>query len=96
MVQSEGFFMIRDLKSKGLSNVQIANQLGIDRKTVAKWATTVQLPKYQRKMAIPSKLEAFKTYILTLMSEGCVNANTLFDEIVARATQASLQFYERL
>ena len=84
MVQSEGFFMIRDLKSKGLSNIQIAKQLGVDRKTVSKWIDSNQLPKYNRTVQKPSKLDPFKTYILARMSEGCINSNIIFDEIVAK------------
>lgn len=84
MVQSEGFFMIRDLKSKGLSNIQIAKQLGVDRKTVSKWIDSNQLPKYNRTVQKPSKLDPFKTYILARMSEGCINSNIIFDELVTK------------
>lgn len=79
--------MIRDLKSKGLSNIQIAQMLGIDRKTVSKWLCTTELPKYQKRATSPSKLAPFKTYILARMNEGCVNANIILDEIIALGYQ---------
>ena len=79
--------MIRDLKSKGLSNIQIAQELGIDRKTVSKWLSTNQIPTYQKQVALPSKLDPFKSYILTRMNEGCVNANIIFDEITVLGYQ---------
>lgn len=46
MVKLEELFMIRDLKSKGLSIRQIAEQLDLDPKTVRKWLKSDQLPKY--------------------------------------------------
>lgn len=84
MVQSEGFFMIKDLKSKGLSNIQIAEQLGVDRKTVSKWIESKQLPKYQKRNTKPSKLDPYKTYILARMKEGCTNSCIIFDEIISK------------
>ena len=83
MVQREEFFMIKDLKSKGLSNVQIAQALELNRKTVAKWLKSNEFPKYKLKAALPSKLDTYKSYILSRMNEGCVNAQIIFDEITA-------------
>ncbi len=75
--------MIKDLKSKGLSNVQIARALELDRKTVAKWLKNNELPEYKLKTSLPSKLDTYKSYILSRMNEGCVNAQIIFDEIIA-------------
>ena len=90
MVQSEEFFMIRDLKSKGLSNIQIANALELDRKTVAKWLNSNQLPRYKKRTASKSKLDPYQTYILSRMNEGCVNAQILFDEISVQGYQGKM------
>lgn len=90
MVQKEEFFMIRDLKSKGLSNVQIAEALEIDRKTVAKWLKADYLPSYQRKRNLPSKLDCFKSHILSRMQDGCFNAQVIFDEIIDLGYQGKL------
>ena len=81
MVKLEELFMIRDLKSKGLSIRQIAEQLDLDPKTVRKWLKSDQLPKYQRKRKTESKLEPHKDYILERMMEGCLNAVVIYDEI---------------
>lgn len=83
MVQSEEFFMIRDLKSKGMNITQIARELDLDRKTVTKWLKSDQLPAYRKKVQRESKLENYKAYIIERMNEGCVNAMVLFDEIKA-------------
>ena len=90
MVQREEFFMIRDLKSKGFSNIQIAQTLGIDRKTVSKWLHTNQIPQYQKQVALPSKLDPFKSYILSRINEGCINASIIFDEITALGYQGKM------
>lgn len=84
MVQSEEFFMIRDLKSKGMNVTQIAQVLDLDRKTVTKWLKRDQLPAYRRDVPSVSKLDPHKTYILQRMNEGCLNATVLLDEIKAR------------
>ncbi|MEG6510996.1 IS21 family transposase [Desulforamulus ruminis] len=90
MVKSEEFFMIRDLKSKGMNITQIAQELDLDRKTVAKWLKSDQLPVYRQKVGYGSKLDNYKTYIIERMNQGCVNAMILFDEIKARGYQGRL------
>lgn len=84
MIDREEFFMIRDLKSKGLSITQISEQLDIDRKTVSKWLKKDQLPEYKREKSIESKLDLYKEYLLQRMGEGCVNATVLLEEIQAQ------------
>lgn len=74
MVESEEFFMIRDLKSKGMNVTQIAREFDLDRKTVRKWLESDKLPTYRKKSARNSKLENYKTFIIQRMNEGCVNA----------------------
>lgn len=82
--------MIRELKSKGMSITRIAAEVGVDRKTVSKWLADNTLPSYKPRNTKSSKLEAFKTYILQRMNEGCVNAIVLFDEIVEKGYQGKL------
>ena len=81
MLQREEFFMIRDMKSKGMSIAQISRELDIDRKTVSKWLKSDTLPGYSKRSPQPGKLDDYQTYILERMNEGCVNAMVLFDEI---------------
>lgn len=90
MVQSEEFFMIRDLKSKGMNVTQIAYALNLDRKTVAKWLKSDQLPEYRERIRCECKLDKYKAYIIERMNEGCINATILFDEIKAQGYQGKL------
>lgn len=90
MIQSEEFFMIRDLKSKGMNITQIAETLDLDRKTVSRWLNCNQLPTYHRKPLQESKLYNYKTYILGRMNDGCVNSVVIFDEIKAMGYQGKL------
>lgn len=90
MISCEEYFMIRDLKSKGLTNKQIADQIGIDRKTVGTWLKMNTLPSYERKTNKESKLEPYKAYVLQRMNEGCVNSVVLYDEIVDLGYQGKM------
>lgn len=90
MINCEEYFMIRDLKSKGMSITQIAKEVGVNRKTVSSWLKKNTLPSYKRKSVKGSKLEPFKAYILERMNEGCVNAVVLYDEIVEKGYQGKL------
>lgn len=84
MLNCEEYFMIRDLKSRGLSIKQISNEVGVDRKTVSKWLSIKAIPTYKRTKKQNSKLDPYKNYILHRMNEGCVNSMVIFDEIVAK------------
>lgn len=90
MITSEDFFMIRDLKCRGLTNTQIAKEMGVDRKTVSNWLKVQALPTYKKRPEKPSKLDPYKQYILERMNEGCVNAMVLFDEISEKGYQGKL------
>jgi len=87
MITCEEFFMIKDLKSKGMTITQIAKEVGVDRKTVSSWLKANTLPAYKTRSKKDSKLEPFKAYILGRMNEGCVNANVIFDEIIEQGYQ---------
>lgn len=74
MIEREGFFMIKDLKSKGLSTTQIAEICDLDRKTVSKWVESQDIPTYKPRPLVKSKLDDYKDYIRSRMNEGCLNA----------------------
>lgn len=76
--------MIHEMKQKGMSITQIANELGRDRKTIRKWLDQGIPLKYHRKVSQPVKLEPFKEYIRHRMDEGCLNAVVIFDEVKAK------------
>ncbi|WP_286890679.1 IS21 family transposase [Thermobacillus sp.] len=84
MIRNGEFYMIHEIKKRGMSISQIANELGRDRKTIRKWLQQSEPAYYQRHVKRPSKLDPFKDYIRRRMEEGCLNANVIFDEIKAQ------------
>lgn len=82
MLKREEFFMIRNLKSKGLSITKIAEIVDLDRKTVSKWLDSHELPQYRKRESGTSKLDGYHDYILKRMNEGCLNAVVILDEII--------------
>jgi transposase len=84
MIKNGEFYMIHDMKKRGMNITQIANELGRDRKTIRKWLAHSEPKRYQRQTSRPSKLDPFKDYVKHRMEEGCLNANVLFEEIVAQ------------
>ena len=69
MLNCEEYFMIRDLKSIGLSIKQISNEVGVDRKTVSKWLSKKTIPTYKRTKNRNSKLDPYKDYILQRIND---------------------------
>ena len=84
MIDREGFFMIRDMRARGMSIKQIAEAMDVDRKTVSKWIKSKELPQYKRKAPPKGKLEDHKKYVLSRMAEGCLNATVILEEIAER------------
>ncbi|MCL6576913.1 IS21 family transposase [Kyrpidia sp.] len=84
MIQNGEFYMIHEMRRRGMSITQIAEELGRDRKTIRKWLEKKEPEKYIRKEQRPSKLDPFKEYIQQRMEEGCVNARVILEEIRAR------------
>ena len=84
MIKNGEFYMIHDMKRRGMSISQIANELGRDRKTISKWLAESEPKSYQRRSSRPSKLEPFKDYVRQRMEEGCLNANVIYEEIKAK------------
>ena len=84
MIKNGEFYVIHDMKNRGMNITQIANELGRDRKTISKWLAASEPKPYQRRLTRPSKLEPFKAFVKQRMEEGCLNANVLYEEIVAK------------
>ncbi|WP_244297161.1 hypothetical protein [Brevibacillus antibioticus] len=81
MVKNGEFFLIKDMKQRGMTINQISNELGRDRKTIRKWLKESEAKIYKRKPSSRCILDPFKTYIRQRMQEGCLNAIVLLDEI---------------
>jgi transposase len=81
MLKMEDWLMIRDLYSQGLSISEISEQTGKDRKTVRKYAHQKTVPQTRKRLAVPSKLDPYKSYILEKLKEGPYTAARIFREI---------------
>ena len=90
MVKNGEYFMIKEIKQKGMNITQIAEAVGRDRKTIRKWLNQGPPEGYQRTVIKPGKLEPFKDYVRHRMGEGCLNAVVLFDEIKTQGYRGSL------
>ncbi|WP_340701539.1 helix-turn-helix domain-containing protein [Brevibacillus borstelensis] len=84
MVKNGEFFVIKEMRLKGMSITQIAEEMGRDRKTVRKWLLKDTPESFPTRKPRPSKLDPFKDFICTRMAEGCQNARIIFEEIKAR------------
>ena len=73
MITIEEYYMIKGLKNKGMSIMQISREMGVDRKTVSNWLKRNEPPAYRIHQFRQGKLDPFKDYILERMNEGCVN-----------------------
>jgi transposase len=75
---------IRCLRQQEWSLSAIADQLGLDRNTVRKYATASAFPEQQPRGAQPSLLDPFKPAILELWNGGCQTGSVILREMQAR------------
>jgi len=94
MVKNGEFFVIKEMRLKGMSITQIAEETGRDRKTIRKWLLKETHENYPARKPRPSKLDPFKDFIRTRMAEGCQNARIIFEEIKAAAIPERTPSYE--
>ena len=81
MIETEEWFMIRDLHAQGLNITEISNKTGFDRKTVRKYLNSTTLPEPKHRAKRVSKLDNYKDYIIKKLDEGPFTAVRLFREI---------------
>ena len=75
---------IQQLHQQGWSLRAIAQQLGLERKTVRKYLQASDCPHPQRRPSRPSLLDPYKPYLLERWNAGCRNAMQLLHEIEAQ------------
>jgi transposase len=80
MINVEEWFMIRDLARQGLSITDIAYRMGCDRKTVRKYLTYPDQPRYTARVPQASKLDPFKSYVQQRLDQGVYNCEVLYRE----------------
>jgi transposase len=81
MIETEEWFMIRDLHAQGLNITEISNKTGFDRKTVRKYLKLRTIPEPKQRAKRDSKLDNYKDYIINKLNEAPFTASRLFREI---------------
>ncbi len=80
MINYELFCKIKSLKDKGLSGSKIAEELGLDQRTVNKWFETNQFNK-RKSSPRKSKLDPFKHDILRMLETHPFSATQVYQSI---------------
>ena len=60
MLEMEGWWVINDLIREGMNIKAISEATGYDRKTVRKYILTGEVPKYKKRVKLPSLLDPYK------------------------------------
>jgi transposase len=81
MLPTGEFFMIKDLYRQGWSISEIARHTGYNRRTVSKYAKAKVPPVSKKRSAKPSKLDAFKDYIIQRLNSDPLTASRIYREI---------------
>ena len=90
---------IQQRRKAGQSISQIAREEGVDRKTIKKWLSTQPdaKPQYKRK-GRDKKLDPYKEYIMSRISEGVYNATVMYRELKElgfKGSYSTLKVYMR-
>ncbi len=90
MLKVEDWLTMREMSRQGISVSEIGRQTGRDRKTVRKALTEAAPRERRRPVRRPSKLDAYREYLLHRTGAGCLNASVLDEEIRAQGYQGRL------
>ncbi len=77
----ELFQTMQRMKATGMRSVQIAKNLGINRRRIDKWLRLDTLPERNRMHPRPGMAESFLEYLRQRWEAGCWHGRTLFAEI---------------
>lgn len=78
MLSKEDYLMIRERRADGVYICDIAQQLGVDRRTVRRALQRGSEPPARRTGVRPSKLDPFKSLVDQLVEDGVRNAAVIF------------------
>ena len=78
---------IRNLMENGVSKSEIARMIGVDRKTVKKYANLDQYDPYFKKTKHEGKLEPYKDYIRSRLEQFPLSGVRIFEEIQMQGYQ---------
>jgi transposase len=84
MLSQEKWVMIKSLFNNGMNKSDIAEYLGITRKTVSRHLKLDLSPKYVRTVLMESKLNSFYAYIDKRLEKYSLSSEKLYNEILAQ------------
>ena len=84
-----GWEAIQPYRGRGLSLRQIAQAVGLDRRTVRKYLMADQPPRYAVRRPRPTQLTPYLGYLAERWAQGCHNARRLYHELVQRGYRGS-------
>jgi transposase len=91
--RQERYAEAQRLAKLGLSKRAIAEQVGVDAKTVRHWLRTDAYPAHPgakgRGRPLGSQLDSYKPYLLERYQQGCHNSSLLYRELVDRGYEGS-------
>ncbi len=93
-ISTKEWIMLKALLEEGVPQTRIADQLGIDRKTVARHAEETELPSVERDPR-PSQLDPFKPHIQQRLAKYELTAMKLFAEVRAEGYRGSYAVVQR-
>lgn len=80
----ERFLGVKQLHGLGVTQRDIAKQVGISHKTVQRWVHVDSFPDQPPRPARGSRLDPYKPYVLERWAAGCHNGARLLQEIAAQ------------
>jgi transposase len=90
MIPRGGHVEIRSLMENGVSISEISKMVGVDRKTVKKYANLDTYDPFFKRIKPAGKLDAFKEYIKTRLDKYPLSAVRIFDEITPQGYQGRM------
>lgn len=94
MITLEQWQRIRHLSALGWSQRRIAQELGVNRRTVGKALESPEPPRYERKAAAPSALEAWRAVVEAGVRRGLRGSRVLRDLQQAGYAGSRAAFYD--
>lgn len=80
----ERYTLVHTLHEQGLSQRNIADRLGMNKKTVQRFISTEVFPERRARPPRHSRLDPYKPYLLERWNAGCHNGAQLWHELTAR------------
>jgi transposase len=81
--------IVQERRGLGQSLHQIAQVLGVDRRTVRRYVAMAQPPVYPVRRPRPTQLTPYLGYLAERWAQGCHNASRLYRELVQRGYRGS-------